>query len=169
MMKSIWWQVVALFLWFGAAGPAAALEAVAERCEAALASGDPTDFEAVVDAIRLRKDVFDIDARKRVEACLSEGFGEPWEYSFPESEWLSVAEAKARAADREAAKAAAAQALADADAAAAQAAADRQVNAERVATLVYLSCTDLLARDQVAAMTNPVCVDSFLANGLPPE
>ncbi|MFP5479895.1 MAG: hypothetical protein ACLGIE_09435 [Alphaproteobacteria bacterium] len=48
-------------------------------------------------------------------------------------------------------------------------AAARTANAERVATLVYLSCTDLLARDQVAAMTNQVCVDSFLTNGLPPD
>jgi hypothetical protein len=67
---------------------------------------------------------------------------------------------------RAAAKRAEADASADAEAAAEQAAHLREANAERLATMVYLSCSQLLIRDQVAAMTNAVCVDSFLQNGL---
>lgn len=149
------------------AGPAAALEAVADSCEAALASGDRAAFDAAVDAIRPRKDVFDTELRQRVEACLSKGFGEPWAYSFPESEWLPVAEEQRRADQRTAAKAATTAADAEAADRAARAEEERQHNAKRVADLVYISCTIVLKRDQVEAMTNALCVESFLANGLP--
>ncbi len=33
--------------------------------------------------------------------------------------------------------------------------------------MVYASCAELLGRDQVAAMTNELCVETFLTNGLP--
>lgn len=162
-----WRKCSPLVLGIVAGGPAWALEDIAERCESALSSGDRAAFEAVVDAIRPRKDVFDIDARKRVEACLSQGFGEPWEYSFPDRAWLSVAEAQGRLADREAAEDAAAQKEAESAAEAARQERMREENAQRVAELVYTSCVVLLDRDEIAAMTNQVCVESFLANGLP--
>lgn len=143
-------------------GPASALEALADRCDAALEADDRAAFDAVVEAVRPRKDVFDIEVRKRVEACLSRGLGEPWEYSFPESAWLPVAEAQARQKAR--GDAARAEALSAADAEA-----RRMENIKRVATMIYQSCSALLSRDQVAAMTNQLCVDTFLENGLPTE
>lgn len=152
--------VLAVGLWVGQ--PALALTELAERCEAALRADDQAAFQEVFSKLQTRKDVFVVEVRQRVEACLSAKFGEPWEYSFPDSQWLPVADAQSRLKAREDARQAASQAVADEAAA-------RTANAERVATLVYLSCTDLLARDRVAAMTNPVCVDSFLANGLPAD
>lgn len=142
--------------------PASALTDIAEQCEAALASGDLAEMEAVLEAVRPRRDVNEIAPRKRVEVCLSEAFGEPWEYSFPEREWLPVSEAEARLEARRDAKRAEKRSAAKTEA-------DRLENIDRVATLVYASCSTLFARDQVAAMTNQLCVETFLDNGLPPD
>lgn len=151
---------VAGLLLAGLASPSHALNDLAERCEEALQSGDRIAFEEVVTALRPRKDVFATAARKRVEKCLSEGFGEPWAYSFPDSAWLSVSEAEARMTARQEANLAQERAK-DYDEA------QRKANVERVWMMVYASCSTLLERDQVAAMTNALCVNSFLENGLP--
>lgn len=154
------------------------LSDLSDQCIAAVEAGDAAAFEAAADAIRKRKDVFNTEARKRAESCLSTGLGEPWEYYFPESAWWPVSEIRARekaradaeVAERSAAieaEAAAMRAEAAAMAAAAAEEAERRANAARVATLVYAACEILLARDQVAAMTNQLCVESFLTNGLP--
>lgn len=152
----------------GAPARADALSDLADRCEAALAAGDDAGFRAAADAIRQRKDVFNVEARKRAEACLSTGYGESWEYWFPSESFEPRAAIDARIAATAAARQAEQDAEAAAEATAAQAEADRQANAARVAALVYVACSELLDRDEVAALTNPVCVDSFLASGLPP-
>lgn len=143
-------------------GSADVLSDLADECQAALSKGDSAAFHQVAEAIKLRQDVFNTDARERAEACLSEGYGEPWEYWFGSSSFEPTAAIEARIKAHSDAKAAARQAEA-------KAVADEAENAERVATLVYLSCSNLFAQDQVAAMTNQLCVDTFLANGLPPE
>lgn len=138
------------------------LSDLADQCLAAVAAGDTSAFQEVAEAIKLRQDVFNTDARERAEACLSEGYGEPWEYWFGSSSFEPTAAIEARIEAHNDAKAAARQAEA-------KAVADEAENTEKIATLVYLSCSNLFAQDQIAAMTNQLCVDTFLANGLPPE
>lgn len=154
--------LVSFLLTFSMSAEAEGLNDIAEKCESALSSGDPAAMEAVLEAVRPRRDVNEVASRKRVEACLSKGFGEPWEYSFPEREWLSVADAQARLQAKRDAKA-------NEERAKAQSEADRAANASRVAELVYSSCTALFRRDQVAAMTNELCVETFLRVGLPSD
>lgn len=148
-------------------GSADVLSDLADQCQAALSKGDTAAFQKAAEAIKRRKDVFNTDARERAEDCLSKGYGEPWEYWFPSSSFEPTAAIEARMKSVEEAKAAerAAEAQAVIDAAKAEVA--RNANATRVAQLVYASCSTLLQDDQVAAMTNQICVESFLTNGLP--
>jgi hypothetical protein len=141
------------------------LSGLADICITALEAGDLSGFDHVAQEIRKRKDVSNAEARKRAEECLSRGYGQPWEYWFPGQRWEPSADVQARQRATEATK----QAEADADAAAARTEADRQANAVRVAAVVHASCIDLAREDLRAAMTNSVCVDSFLANGLPAD
>lgn len=145
-----------------------ALADLAAACTAALQAGDGTGFEAAAEAIKLRRDIFDTATRRAAEACLSRGYGEPWKYDFVSGRWLPSKVAEDRVAAAEAARVARQRAAAHSAAEAAAAEAARAQNARQVAALVYLSCSTLLSRDQLAAMTSAVCVDSFLANGLPP-
>ncbi len=139
---------------------ASVLGDLADECMAAIEAGDDAAFSAAADAIRSRDDVFDTSARKRAEACLSQGFGEPWEYWYPSEDWEPSSAIQARMTSTAEAKAKTAAEAAEAEAA-------RISNAAQVAELVYRSCGTLLARDEVAAMTNALCVESFLTNGLP--
>lgn len=140
---------------------------LADQCQSALAAGDQAGFETAADAIKARDDIFNAEARKRAEDCLSQGYGEPWEYWFSSDSFEPSARIASRIKATSDAKLAEERAATKAAADAANAEAARAANAERVATMVYFSCSTLLARDQVAAMTSSVCVDSFLANGLP--
>lgn len=140
---------------------------LADRCMMAVTANDEMAFQDAAEALKQRQDVFDTAARVKAEQCLSSGYGEPWEYWFPSDSFEPSAAIAARIKATADAKAADRQAKADAEAAAAQKEADRKSNAERVAALVYGSCATLLARDEVEAMTNQICVESFLANGLP--
>lgn len=152
-----------------ASGPAAAQSPadLADQCDAAVASGDRTAFTAVASKVVQLRNVFDTDARTRLEDCLTDGYGEPWEYDWPAGAFMSSAAVEAKLREAEVQKGREARAAA----AAAQAEADLQAakvrNANRIAALVYSSCSTLFDRDQVAAMTNQLCVDSFLSNGLP--
>lgn len=143
------------------------LSDLADQCSAALLAGDDASFQAAADAIRDQKNVFNTVAIKQAEKCLSEGFGEPWEYWFPDSEFVSSAEVFSRVAAQDEAKQQKREAAVAAWAAAELNEANRKANAARVAQLVYRSCGTLLADDEVAAMTNEICVESFLTNGLP--
>jgi hypothetical protein len=145
------------------------LSDLADQCQSALAAGDQAGFEAAAAAIQARDDIFNAEARKRAEACLSQGYGEPWEYWFPSDSFEPSARIEARIKATSDAKLAKERAATKAAADAADAEAARAANAERVAAMVYLSCSALLARDQEVAMTNSVCVESFLANGLPAD
>lgn len=156
----------ALFVPMAAAG--SALGDLADTCMAAIEANDGAAFQTAAEALMHRKDVFDTDALRKAEKCLSLGFGEPWEYWFPADEFQSRAAIDARIAATADAKNRKVQEEADAKANAERLAAERQANAERVANMVYVACSITLKRDQVAAMTNSVCVESFLANGLPP-
>lgn len=144
-----------------------ALSDLADKCIAALAAGDQPGFEAASNAIRQRDDVFNTEARERAEACLSQGYGETWEYWYPTSSFEPRATIEARINAAADAKLEEERAAAQAEGDAAKAEANRAENAKRVAALVYVSCFTLFTRDKVAAMTNPVCVDSFLQTGLP--
>jgi len=153
---------------------------LAEQCRSAVEAGDDAAFQAAAAQLVELRHVWNTEAILIGSECLTKGFGTTWAYSYPQSRFVSKdqveAEAKA-AADANAASARAA-AIAEEQAAtrvaadlAAQAEreAERQANAAQVAELVHASCTTLLERDQVAAMTNSICVESFLSNGLPPS
>lgn len=142
---------------------------LADECMVAVEANDDVAFKAAADAIRKRSDVFDTKALLRAEECLSRGYGEPWEYWLPASAFMTSAEVQNRLAGVAADKAAKALSEALAKVAAERVEAERIANAARVAEMVYASCSTLLGQDQVAAMTNPTCVDSFLANGLPAQ
>lgn len=148
---------------------------LAEKCRAAVAAGDDAAFKAAADELLKLRHVFDTKAVSIASECLTTGFGTEWGYSYPKGRFVSQDELDAEEKAAEEAKAAtdraiaAARAEADAEAAALAAVeAEHRANAQRVAELVYTSCATLLERDQVAAMTNATCIDSFLLNGLPP-
>ena len=140
---------------------------LALECIAALDAGDQPGFDAAATAIKARDDVFDTEERAQAEECLTRGYGEPWEYWYASSSFEPSAAIEARIEAASDAKVAKERAVAQAAVDEAKANAAKAENAERVATMVYLSCSTLLARDEVAAMTSSVCVESFLANGLP--
>lgn len=158
--------VCALVLTAGYAS-AQSLEDLADQCEAAVSAADQVKFDDVASRIIKRQDVFDTALRERLEDCLTDGHGEPWEYDWPAGAFMSSAAVEAKLREAEVEKGRKARAAAQA----AQAEADLQTakarNAARVAELVYASCSALLVDNQVAAMTNQLCVESFLANGLP--
>ena len=152
----------------------------AEQCRSAVEAGDDAAFQAAAAQLIELRHVWNTEAILIVSECLTKGFGTAWDYSYPQSRFVSedqvAAEAKAAAeANAATARAAAAAERQAAERAAADLAAKaerealRQANAAKVAELVYLSCMALLERDQVAAMTNSTCVESFLSNGLPPS
>lgn len=146
---------------------AQSLKDLADQCDMAVSSENKSAFSEISGKLKKRQDVFDTAVRTRIEDCLSIGYGEPWEYDWPSGSFMSSSAVAAKlqaAKDEKARKARAATAAAKAEADL-QAAKDR--NAARVAQLVYSSCATLLLDDQVAAMTNQLCVESFLANGLP--
>jgi hypothetical protein len=143
------------------------LSELADQCMASVEAGDEAAFAEAAEAIKKRKDVFNTEAREKAEKCLGLGYGEPWMYHFPTSRFMSVAQYDVTFKIAEEAKRRTAESDEQAAATAAQQKAAKAENAERVATMVYVACTTLLARDQVTAMTNQLCVESFLANGLP--
>lgn len=140
---------------------------LADQCMTAIEAGDTSAFEVAAEAIKKRSDVFNTEARKKAEACLSQGYGEIWVYDFPASRFMTSQKVLEGLAAANAAKLAKAMEEVERELAAADLAHRKAENAERVATLVYGACTTLLARDEVEAMTNQLCVDSFLTNGLP--
>lgn len=160
-------SAISLLLLSGQMASSDALSDLADRCLAEVAAGNIPAFEETAEAIKKRKDVFNTDARERAEDCLSQGYGEPWEYWFPSSSFEPTAAIAARIRAVEEAKAAERAAEAQAAIDAAKAEVERSGNAAKVAQLVYASCTTLLRDDEVAAMTNQLCVESFLSNGLP--
>ena len=124
--------------------------------------------------------MFSTEARALGSRCLSEYHGETWAYSDQEGRFISPSEQEkenaqlaaiasaradeqaiqeAEAEDRTAAKVEAAMLALTADVA----------NRERVAKAVYEACLELLDDDHVSALTNALCVDSFLSNGLPQQ
>lgn len=146
---------------------AGVFEDLVVACLAAAESGDTKAFEDFSGQLRKRKDAFDTKARDTAEDCLSIGYGEPWVFDFPTDTFMSAAAVDARQKVSEDAKRRTA--LADAQKRGEDAAKeiDRQLNAERVSSMVYAACLTLFDRDIVEAMTNALCVESFLANGAP--
>lgn len=140
---------------------------LAADCMQAVQTQDEAAFDRLSSAIMKRKDIFNTPSRELAEECLSLGFKEPWEYNYPAGQFMSSASSEARLKAAADARSQKAQDAARRVAEEARQEAERKANAARVATLVYVSCSTLLARDEVAAMTNALCVDSFLANGLP--
>jgi hypothetical protein len=159
----------AILLMFALPVPAHAerLADLASQCQDAVQAGNAAAFEAIASEIVKYQNVFDTALNKAVVDCLSQGSGEPWEYDWPSGEFKSSADVVAGLRAADAAEAAKARKAAEARRLAADLAVAREENAARVATLVYAACSTLLDRDQVAAMTNPVCIESFLASGLP--
>lgn len=153
---------------------------LAELCRSAVEAGDDAAFQAAADQLLDLRNIWNTEAIPIASECLTNGYGTAWAYSVPQSRFVSKDQVDAEAKAASDANAAIAQAAAEEKAAAearaaalvaaeAEREALRRANAARVAELVHASCATLLDRDQVAAMTNSVCVESFLANGLPPS
>jgi hypothetical protein len=151
---------------------------LAEQCRSAVEAGDDAAFQAAAAQLVELRHVWNTEAILIGSECLTKGFGTAWDYSYPQSRFVSKDQVEAEAKAAADASAASARATDEAERqaaarAAAELAADierearRKANASRVSDLVYASCATLLERDQVAAMTNSICVESFLTNGLP--
>ncbi len=93
--------------------------------------------------------------------------GEPWVYSQIDRRFRNEAEAKAERLAAYEATLAESRAAQAAEQAIAQRQRDYDRNAARVATLSQDACVELFRTDQIAAMTNSVCVASFISFGLP--
>jgi hypothetical protein len=140
---------------------------LAAECMAAVQAQDEAAFVTRSDAIMKRKDIFNTASRELAEQCLTLGFNEPWEYDFPSGEFLASATVEARLKAVDDAEFRKMQDEAKSKADAERMEIEREANADRVASMAYAACSILFDRDMVVAMTNAVCVDSFLANGLP--
>lgn len=160
--------VIICALFFGG-GPvnAASLGELVDRCEAAAKSGDQVEFGSVEGEVRALRNVFDTARIAALEECLTDGSGETWFYHPPSAKFMTQTEYEVSYRIAEEAKRRTADAEAKARAEARDLAKSKADNASRVAALVYASCNTLFRSDQVAAMTNQLCVESFLTSGLP--
>lgn len=146
----------------------------AQACLDAARSGDQAAFEEAAAELLTWRSVFNMPVRQIGVECLTIGYGEPWAYADELGRFASVVEREQqrverekRQAEREAENREAAAAVARQRAAEDAARAERNQAREDVAGAVYIACAKLFARDEISALTNQVCVDSFFANGLP--
>ena len=147
---------------------------LAKECVAALEASDTPRFDLAAEAVKRSHGVLNIAARETAAACLSQGYGEPWIYHERSGQFMSEVDYAARYKAADAALAYTSKVddqnrIDEVERLAEQSRkeAARAENADRVAALVYVSCLTLFTRDRVAAMTNAVCVESFLQTGLP--
>lgn len=138
-----------------------------DRCHQALLAGDQASFAAAASEIQAWQYVYATAVVAGATACLSSGLGEPWAYSSVAGRFLPEAEIADTRARKLAAQRAAEDALERKAAEEARLAEWRAENASNVMVAVYDSCRELLAKDRIAALTNSVCVPSFLELGLP--
>lgn len=159
----------------------------ASACLAALDQGDRAAFEAQASTILGWRSIFHTKAIAAATECLSSGYGTAWEYHPPSGRFVdasSLAPEKAALALEKAALAADRQRAIDAaDAARAQDAENtkalaaliteqtkrRVQNDAALDASVRSACTRLASADDIAAFTNPVCVDIFRRYGLPSQ
>ncbi len=152
----------------------------ATACLSSLDAGDSEGFEQQSAIILSWRGVFNTDALRRATDCLNRGTGTQWEYHSPTSRFTKsadLAEEKAATSARQMAAAIEAekaelarqQQIEDTANALMEATVAAELNRNAVHQAVHGACVELLKSDDVAALTNAVCVDSFLRNGLPSE
>ncbi|QYK42825.1 MAG: hypothetical protein KF887_06910 [Paracoccaceae bacterium] len=175
--------------------PASARAELIAACASAISTGNTSAADTAAKSIMQFRYVFDTKQIAASLDCLNAVTGQAWIYSSSEAAFLTVEDNQARASAREAeararelaaseraleearqqaalrieqeAEAAALRAERDAEATAIRAA--REAERERRADILlrtYLACQTLLAKDEVAALTNPVCHPLFLELGL---
>ncbi len=93
----------------------------------------------------------EVPRQTEIQGCLSTAFGVPWRYSEAEQMFRPAATFAAADAERQIAEAEELQA-------------SRRYDAMKATTD---ACAILYRRDDVEALTNPVCSPIFLASGLP--
>lgn len=172
----------ALAAWFLTSVPSLADQYLdeAQACRDALAYKDQEAFENSAGTILRWRSVFNTQALLVARDCLSEGFNEPWEYHTPSARFVKSSDLgperanaaeKARLAAEAAQRQAEAQLLAEA-AEERERAAQQAFYAQRRALVqmaVVEACNDLFEDDRVQALTNAVCIDIFLVQGLPTD
>ena len=160
-----------------------------KQCISELEKGNLAEARELAEIIKGWQNIHGITIPTMGAKCLTQALGEEWVYSLDERGFQSAvsvatAEAKAKAdaaaiiasfealtEKRRAEEASAAAKKEQADKRLAAIAAERKraydLNAEKVRQLTFEACRDLFEDDQVAAMTNALCVDSFTRSGLP--
>jgi TPR repeat protein len=144
------------------------LVAIGEECSEALEAGD-IDRATVLSYQFVEAREIQFNAQAGAEHCLEGATGGEWLYVYTEKRFVSqdLLEARAALADfkssmeQEQAQAVAALAVLI------QEGADLRRDAAQAQLVVrtHNACLLLLQRDEVAALTNPVCHDSFMRQG----
>ncbi|MDO9639646.1 MAG: hypothetical protein Q7J44_13990 [Pseudotabrizicola sp.] len=143
----------------------------ATNCHKAIEIGDRVAFDGYAASILEWRSVFNTQAILSAASCLTAGFNTEWEYHHPTGRFVesaTILEEKAATAARDEARKAAADFFQKngRDLIAAGTLREEE-NRRQVRTAVYAACSELLTDDHVAALTNILCVESFLQNGLP--
>ena len=147
------------------------------RCESYMAKGDQVSAQAVLSglasAIRSRnlsEDDGEIlaDINSTTKECVEFAYGAGARYILSEGKFLTddrLLEIESDRAAQEALRVAEAEDKIEA----LQAERQERLMKARIYRKVHESCITLATRDEVAAFTNSLCVESFLANGLPDD
>lgn len=150
-------------------------------CEEAKADGNTSAATvAAAGIVRLEGPFFNTAMETRAESCLNEFAGDGWEYSFQHKKFVSATLVEAEELLAETRKAIEkkenelAREIVDAmdeHSNLSELAAERlrEADVRHVVARTIIACTALFQRDEIAALTNPVCNEAFLASGLPEE
>lgn len=147
-------------------------------CVSALKIGDKNVAKDAADTIKSWRYVFSSKLLEGASECMSKALPEPWTYDYVAGSFrpaAEVAEQKALQAEKlEEQKRKVAEDDANRMALAAQVEIDRALaasrkaaNDQRVLNGIIMACRNLLKSSRDAAFLNPVCVESFLRDGLP--
>lgn len=164
-------------------------QSMLKQCLAELERGNLTAARELAERIKDWQKIHGITVPTMGVECLTQALGEEWVYSLEERGFrpaVSVTKTEAKAKEdaaaiianfeammqkRRAEAAAKAAKKDEEDKLLAALAAERKRaydrNAEEVRQLTFEACRDLFEDDQVSAMTNALCVDSFTRSGLP--
>lgn len=128
------------------------------KCFTALAGQDGQVIGETVDAVKNLENIALLRDRMDAATCITQATGEPWQYYpdlnrlIPSSLVSSINDIKS--APEDAKKAFEAE------------------NSEVIAQSVYKACAQLYERDEVSALSNQTCINTFTVNGhpsLPPK
>lgn len=186
VMAPVYFIPIALVLLWPSHAKALEATELASECNRLIDSGQIDEARTKAEILTNESPVRSDAVRSSIKLCLDRALEPGWEYSFGSGRFISPTEQAERDAEREtfnkkaaasvenrlaaeaAQRKAAAGALATAALLKAQRLAEDETRRLIVHEAIYSACSQLLDKDRIAALTNSVCVESFLTNGLPP-